>query len=89
MQWSSADAPAPVVRWGTTTETLDSVTPAESVTYARSDMCGPPASTVGWLEPGCLHRAVLAGLKADSEYFYKYGDEVRRCSDSAVVRMQE
>ena len=78
MQWSSADSASPEVCWGLTEGTLDRVTAAASVSYARSDMCGPPASTVGWLEPGLLHRAVLPGLAADTEYFYKYGDEVRR-----------
>lgn len=77
VQWSSADAGAPEVRWGTAADKLDRVTAAESATYGRGDMCGPPASTDGWLDPGLLHRAVLSGLAPDTEYFYYYGDEVR------------
>ena len=40
-------------------------------------MCGPPATMAGWLEPGLLHRALLTDLQPDTEYWYKYGDEVR------------
>ena len=39
-------------------------------------MCGGPAAGEGWLAPGSLHRATLAGLQPDTEYFYIYGDKV-------------
>lgn len=80
VQWSSARSRAPEVRWGTAAGALGRSTAAESVSYGRDDMCGPPATTVGWLEPGLLHRAVLSDLAPDTEYFYYYGDEVCECA---------
>lgn len=77
VQWSSLDAAHPEVRWGTDAKALDRTTTADSDTYGLDDMCGPPATTAGWLEPGLLHRALLADLQPDTEYWYKYGDEVR------------
>ena len=78
MQWTSRDAAHPEVRWGTDAEALDRSTAADSDSYGQDDLCGPPATTAGWLEPGLLHRALLTGLEPDTEYFYKYGDEVIR-----------
>ncbi len=77
VQWTSLDAKNPEVRWGTDAITLDRTTAADRDSYGLDDMCGPPATTAGWLEPGLLHRALLTGLEPDTEYFYKYGDEVR------------
>ena len=77
VQWSSLDAAHPVVRWGAAAKALNRTTPADSDSYGLDDMCGPPATTAGWLEPGLLHRALLTDLQPDAEYWYKYGDEVR------------
>jgi hypothetical protein len=61
-----------------------------STTYGRDDMCGPPANTVGWLEPGTFHAALLEGLLPGRRYFYAVGDEVRHgaallCCCAAVL----
>ena len=83
VQWSSADTRAPEVRWGTAADALSRSTAAESVSYGRGEMCGPPATTVGWLEPGLLHRTLLADLAPDTQYFYYYGDKVCECMSEA------
>lgn len=41
---------------------------AESSTYDRDDMCGPPANTKGFHDPGLLHSAVLSGLNPGQPY---------------------
>lgn len=81
VQWSSRDAPRPEVRWGADAERLNRTTAADSDSYDADDLCGPPATTAGWLEPGLLHRALLTDLQPDTEYWYKYGDEVLHRSD--------
>ena len=44
--------------------------------YSRDDMCGAPANSTGWFEPGVLHRAVMTGLAPATLYHYQYGDVV-------------
>lgn len=39
-----------------------------SRTYGRDDMCGAPASTNGFHDPGLLHSAVLKGLTPGQPY---------------------
>ena len=39
-------------------------------------MCGGPANSTGWLEPGWMHGAVMAGLPPSTPIFYQYGDPV-------------
>ena len=41
------------------------------------ELCGPPATTDGWMDPGLLHAAVLTGLHPGTRYYYIYGDPVR------------
>lgn len=43
-------------------------------TYTRQQMCGGPAASAGWFEPGSLHRATLRGLPAASRIFYEVFD---------------
>lgn len=50
-------------------------------TYGRDDMCGFPANSTGWLDPGILHMAVLPsappnGLVPSTRYAFTYGSEV-------------
>lgn len=43
---------------------------ASSDTYARSDMCGIIANSVGWIEPGFTNYALFRDLKPNTRYFY-------------------
>lgn len=83
VQWVTRDAGRPRVRWGTAAAALDHSADGSSTTYTRADMCGPPANTSGWMEPGWLHAAVMAGLAPSTRYFYQYGDEVQDGGDGA------
>jgi acid phosphatase type 7 len=51
------------------------VVAAESTTYFKSQLCGPPATTVGYREPGWLHSAVMTNLVPGEEYSYLFGDD--------------
>lgn len=41
---------------------------AETSSYAREDMCGPPANSKGFHDPGLLHTAVLSELTPGHPY---------------------
>lgn len=77
VQWATRDAGRPQARWGTAPGALRHAAAGASQTYTRADMWGPPANASGWMDPGWLHRAVLAGLPPATRIFYQYGDEVR------------
>lgn len=77
VQWVTLDRGHPSVRWGTASGSLEHIAAGDSLTYSRADMCGPPANTSGWMQPGWLHGAVMSGLQPATRYFYQYGDEVR------------
>ncbi|CAM0952242.1 unnamed protein product [Alopecurus aequalis] len=48
--------------------------PADTVTFGRERLCGEPASTVGWRDPGFIHTAFLKNLWPGKEYYYKIGN---------------
>jgi hypothetical protein len=77
VEWTTQDAGNPAVKWGTAPGDYPYATTASSSSYTVKDMCGPPANSIGWVEPGTFHSAVLGGLKPGARYYYVVGDEVR------------
>ncbi|KAI3699010.1 hypothetical protein L2E82_42979 [Cichorium intybus] len=49
---------------------------ASTITFTRNKMCGAPASTVGWRDPGYFHTSFLSGLSPNSLYTYKIGHKL-------------
>lgn len=47
--------------------------PAGTLTFDRSSMCGAPARTVGWRDPGFIHTSFLKELWPNTMYTYKLG----------------
>jgi len=45
-------------------------------TFTREDLCGAPANSVGFHDPGSLHTAALTNLKPGTTYSYVVGDKV-------------
>eukprot|EP00244_Chara_vulgaris_P002338 TRINITY_DN1408_c0_g1_i6.p1 TRINITY_DN1408_c0_g1~~TRINITY_DN1408_c0_g1_i6.p1 ORF type:complete len:617 (+),score=86.88 TRINITY_DN1408_c0_g1_i6:193-1851(+) len=66
---------APYVRWGMTAGEYTSSCPANTTTYTRTEMCGGPARSIGWVAPGYFHTAVMKGLKVGTNIFYSVGDD--------------
>ena len=65
VSWTAGTAAGLVVRWGTTASSLPHSTAAVSTsTYTPADMCGEPARTLGWWDPGMMHTAVIKPLDA-------------------------
>ncbi|KAK1295223.1 putative inactive purple acid phosphatase 27 [Acorus calamus] len=82
--WTSdydIDEAIPFVEWGLKGEP-QTRSPAGTHTYTRSSMCGPPAKTVGWRDPGFFHTSFLKDLWPNQEYTYKLG---HRLMDGSYV----
>jgi len=83
VQWVTKDQGSPVVKWGMSPGDHKFQASAKTTTYTRDDMCGGHAATVGWIEPGLFHAAVMTGLKPGRRYYYTYGDEVYGFSEES------
>ncbi|KAH6798704.1 Purple acid phosphatases superfamily protein [Perilla frutescens var. frutescens] len=49
---------------------------AVTLTFDRGSMCGAPARTVGWRDPGFIHTSFLKDLWPNSVYTYKLGHKL-------------
>ncbi|KAI9071511.1 hypothetical protein K1719_046519 [Acacia pycnantha] len=75
----------PFVEWGV--EGGDRVaSPAGTLTFNRNTMCGAPARTVGWRDPGFIHTSFLKDLWPNKRYTYRVG---HRLFDGTIVWSQE
>ncbi|KAI7985100.1 putative inactive purple acid phosphatase 27 [Camellia lanceoleosa] len=73
--WTSGyniDEAVPFVEWGFNGE-HQTQSPAGALTFHRNSMCGSPARTVGWRDPGFIHTSFLKELWPNSVYTYKLG----------------
>lgn len=75
-QWTTRDAGRPVVRWGRVAGRTDQENGGSFGTYTQLQMCGAPANSTGWVDPGWLNYAALTGLQPGMRYFYTVGDPV-------------
>lgn len=76
VDWTSAqdDSAKPWVHYGRDPRHLDQTATVQTRTYSASDMCGAPATTIGWRDPDYFHTAVMTKLMPNTEYFYQVGD---------------
>lgn len=71
----SIDEAEPLVEWGKKGgEQMRSL--AVTLTFDRNSMCGAPARTVGWRDPGFIHTSFLQDLWPNSFYTYKLGHKL-------------
>ena len=61
LTWNTKDAHEPKVKFWQNTTAYIRIEAATSSKYTSKDMCGPPATTVGYIDPGMLHTAKLSG----------------------------
>lgn len=76
VHWVSAAVHEPVVVYGLRADALDRTASATSSSYAASDMCRAPATTVSarlFRDPGQLYEALLTTLEPGETYFYRVG----------------
>ncbi|XP_028754376.1 LOW QUALITY PROTEIN: probable inactive purple acid phosphatase 1 [Neltuma alba] len=50
--------------------------PAGTLTFDRNTMCGAPARTVGWRDPGFIHSSFLKDLWPNRRYTYRLGHKL-------------
>ncbi|KAK4713144.1 hypothetical protein R3W88_019051 [Solanum pinnatisectum] len=73
--WTSGyniDEAVPFVEWGWKGQE-QKCSPAGTLTFHRNSMCGTPARTMGWRDPGFIHTSFLKDLWPNMEYTYKLG----------------
>ena len=82
VMWNTLDSSTPQVYYGLDSAAADLHTvAAETTTYTADDLCGEPATTLGWRNPGLLHSAVIGPLKPGATPTYKVGDPSYGWSD--------
>nr|XP_010906141.1 probable inactive purple acid phosphatase 1 isoform X1 [Elaeis guineensis] len=62
----------PFVEWGVPGRP-QMHSPAGTLTFSRNSMCGSPARTVGWRDPGFIHTSFLKDLWPNIKYTYRLG----------------
>ncbi|KAJ0963491.1 hypothetical protein J5N97_028613 [Dioscorea zingiberensis] len=75
--WTSRyniDEAIPFVEWYAQGTPIHS--PAGTLTISRSSMCGAPARTVGWRDPGYIHTSFLKDLWPNLNYTYSLGHKL-------------
>ncbi|WVZ90906.1 LOW QUALITY PROTEIN: hypothetical protein U9M48_037160 [Paspalum notatum var. saurae] len=65
----------PFVEWGPKGGDRK-LSPAGTLTFGRNSMCGSPARTVGWRDPGYIHTSFLKELWPDALYTYRLGHKL-------------
>ena len=85
MQWTTRDKGSPEVQWGLSATSLTHTAAGSGFTYNQSNLCGAPATTDGWVDPGYLQVAKMTGLKDSTRYYYKYGQVSHACQTPFVA----
>ena len=74
VHWVTHNASQPTVRYGLQPEELTSASLGTTRSYSAADMCGEPATSVGFMNAGSLHTAVLTELEPGRAVYYTVGD---------------
>lgn len=77
--WTSGygvDEAIPLVQWGTVDDKGQHIVAAGTLSYERDSLCGSPAHTVGWRDPGFFHTGFMRDIWANVKYYYKVGHKL-------------
>lgn len=72
--WTTANYSQPQVKYGIWSGVYDAVALATTSTYTREQLCGEPATTIGWRDPGSLHTAVMTNLLPGLQCYFSLHD---------------
>jgi len=87
LYWSSATSKQPTLRWGTSPKSYPNIVAGGTFTIDQSEMCGAPASTIGWRDLGLIHSANMSGMMAlaNQKIYYIFGDEATNDYSSEFI----
>lgn len=79
VQWTTRDSARPLVQFARSdshgqSDAAPSEAAASNASYVAEDMCGGAAAGRGWIHPGQLHTARMAGLEPGMRYRFRVGD---------------
>ncbi|KAF0991563.1 hypothetical protein HZS_6333 [Henneguya salminicola] len=72
--WITGSNSKPCVKYGVLKNKLDVIECGNTTTYGSKDMCEPPATTYGFIEPGYIHSVVINRLEENTKYYYSVGN---------------
>jgi hypothetical protein len=75
VSWVSGAVSNPQVKWGVSSGQYSYTSKAVWSTYNASNLCGEPAATLGWREPGWIIAANITNLNPGVTYYYVVGDD--------------
>ena len=77
VQWTTAQNSTQTLNYGLAADNLNNTIGDDDVfttSYTADDMCGDPANSTGWHDPGFMQSAVVVNLQPNTEYFYQIVD---------------
>lgn len=75
--WTTKNCSSPAMRWGSSSGVYGNTVNAErTIGYNKSDLCGAPATTVGYRDVGVFHTAIFHDLIPGQVVSYQYGDNI-------------
>lgn len=76
--WSAYNMTKPQLQWGLHPAQLVFTASANSTSIAKSSLCGAPANTIGWRDPGTIYYANFTGILdkklSNQNISYRFGD---------------
>ncbi len=73
--WNSKHSTSPVLFWGLISIN-ENIVMAQTDSIEKSELCGYPATTIGWRDIGQIHLALFANIfkYSGEKIYYKFGD---------------
>jgi hypothetical protein len=76
LTWVSGHVSNPMAKLWQNLTTYVRIESATTTTYSSTDMCGPPATSFGYIDPGLIHTVIFKGLTPGHAYNYQFGDDI-------------
>jgi len=81
VSWASGQATLQYLKWGFQTNSYPFINQSQPFTYKSDQLCGPPATTYGWRDPGTLHTVVITDLQPMTSVYYIVGSDATGWSE--------
>jgi hypothetical protein len=76
LTWSSNVSAVPTLKWGASPGTYTNVATGSVSRLEKNELCGAPATTIGWRDMGTINTAYFEGVAAlaNTPIYYIFGD---------------